>query len=107
GRGLKFGPRNGNPMTDTGRLEDPADVMASVPVTSEGIEDVPVNNSVMNFDVCLCDGTVSVDVANGVPSFFRSVNETVASEPFGFTIATPRFFERCPLLSTNNMELVV
>ena len=62
---LKFEPRKRNPITETGRFEDPADVTASVPVISEGTDDVPVKSSVMNFDVCAFD--VAESDANSRP----------------------------------------
>src|SRR5215467_5126393 len=48
---LKFWPRNLSPTTDTGRFDGPADVIASVPITSEG-NDEPENNCVTNFETC-------------------------------------------------------
>ena len=35
---LKFAPRNLRPITDTGRVEEPAEVIATVPVTSRGTD---------------------------------------------------------------------
>ena len=46
-------------------------------------------------------------VTSCAPSLFRSVIVTFTVEPFGFTIATPRFLESRPLLSMKRMALVV
>ena len=100
---LKFLPLNLRPITENAD----SDVMAKVPVTSEGIG-VPLgNNCVTNSDIWCPASTLIVVVASCVPSLFLSVRVTFAFELFGFTIATPRFFERRPSLSTNRIALVV
>lgn len=104
---LKFLPLNLSPITETGKFDDPADVIAKVPTTSEGIG-VPLgNNCLTNSDIWCKAGTVIVVVASCVPSLFLSVKFTFWFEPFGFTMATPRFFERRPSLSTNRTAFVV
>src|SRR5207248_11681033 len=60
------------------RFKDPADVIARVPVTSEGTDEVPENSSVRNFDVWFFDGTVTVVDAAVDPSLFFSVIVTFA-----------------------------
>ena len=49
---LKLPPRNLRPITDTGRVEEPAEVIANIPVTSGGIDDGLEKSSLKNFDVC-------------------------------------------------------
>ena len=86
---LKLDPRNLKPMTDTGKFDEPAEVIANVPVTSDGIPDVLEKSSVTNFEVCWRDGTLTVVVPSCRPSLFRSVRVTFTFDEFGFTIATP------------------
>ena len=50
---------------------------------------------------------MTVAVPSAVPSFLRSVIATFTFELLGFIIATPRFFERRPLLSTKRIAFVV
>src|ERR1051326_8400562 len=95
-------PLNLRPITENADSE----VMSKVPVTSRGIDFPLENNCVTNSDIWCKAGTVSVVVASCVPSAFLNVKVTFAFELFGFTIATPRFLERRPSLSTHRSAWV-